>query len=134
MTNRRTGVAIALAGALLLPGSASVLSGDDDRAFEVDISKLRRSLIESETRYRSFLDRDGMSAGVYILPAGAIDRQQPHDRDEIYYVLSGRAQLVVEEDTLNVYPGAALFVAADAKHSFVNISERIELLVAFGSS
>jgi mannose-6-phosphate isomerase-like protein (cupin superfamily) len=35
------------------------------------------------------------SAGIYRLMAGEADEQTPHHEDEIYYVLSGRADLEV---------------------------------------
>ncbi|MBT8401559.1 MAG: cupin domain-containing protein [Rhodothermia bacterium] len=83
-------------------------------------------------RYRKLLDRQSMSAGVYILPSGATDSQRPHDRDEIYYVISGTGKLVVESDTLAAVPGVALFVAANADHQFIEIGDALELLVVFG--
>ena len=43
--------------------------------------------------YREFLRVESMSAGLYVLEAGAADPQSPHAQDEIYYVLSGRAAL-----------------------------------------
>ena len=37
-----------------------------------------------------FLDVSTLNAGLYVLPAGGTDSQQPHRTDEVYYVLSGR--------------------------------------------
>ena len=36
--------------------------------------------------YLEFLRAPSMSAGIYTLPAGGVDRQQPHTEDEVYYV------------------------------------------------
>src|SRR5258708_38515303 len=36
-----------------------------------------------------------LSAGVYVLPAGGADPQQPHSGDELYYVVRGRGSIVV---------------------------------------
>ena len=47
---------------------------------------------ESDKSYREFLRVPTMSAGLYVLPAGATDRQKPHREDEIYYVVRGRAR------------------------------------------
>ena len=42
--------------------------------------------------YHEFLRVESMSAGLYVLEAGASDPQSPHAQDEIYYVISGRAR------------------------------------------
>ncbi len=31
-----------------------------------------------------------MSAGIYVLPSGGTDPQNPHKEDELYYVVRGR--------------------------------------------
>lgn len=42
-----------------------------------------------------FLKVPSLSTGLYVLPAGGQDRQSPHGRDEVYYVIAGRAVLEV---------------------------------------
>jgi hypothetical protein len=43
--------------------------------------------------YLEFLRVPAMSAGLYLLDAGADDPQTPHAEDELYYVVSGRGHL-----------------------------------------
>jgi hypothetical protein len=38
--------------------------------------------------YVDFLASEKLSVGLSIWPAGAIDRQQPHEEDEVYYVIT----------------------------------------------
>ena len=83
--------------------------------------------------YLRFLDRKSMSMGIYELPVGADDKQQPHDEDEVYYVLGGKGDLIVEEDKIAVKEGSIVFVAANKKHKFVNIEETLTLLVFFST-
>ena len=40
--------------------------------------------------YREFLRVPDLSAGLYVLEAGATDPQSPHTEDELYYVVAGR--------------------------------------------
>ena len=47
---------------------------------------------KSAKLYREFLRVPAMSAGLYVLPAGAADPQRPHHEDEMYYVIRGRAR------------------------------------------
>ena len=82
--------------------------------------------------YHEFLRVPDLSAGLYVLEAGATDPQSPHTEDELYYVSSGRAPVTVGGETRAVVPGSLVFVAAGVPHRFHDIDERLELLVAFG--
>jgi mannose-6-phosphate isomerase-like protein (cupin superfamily) len=82
--------------------------------------------------YLEFLRAPDLSFGLYVLDAGAIDRQSPHTEDEIYVVMKGRGWLRMGDQDVAVGPGSVLFVAATVEHRFHDITERLELLVAFG--
>lgn len=75
------------------------------------------------------LHSDLLSVGLYLLPAGGADAQQPHNEEEVYYVVSGRAKLRVGEEDHPVQPGTLLFVPALAVHFFHDISEELVLVV-----
>jgi mannose-6-phosphate isomerase-like protein (cupin superfamily) len=81
--------------------------------------------------YREFLRVESMSAGLYVLEAGATDPQSPHAQDEIYYVVSGRARFTSGGDERAVEAGDVLFVPAREEHRFHSITERLSLLVVF---
>jgi mannose-6-phosphate isomerase-like protein (cupin superfamily) len=75
------------------------------------------------------LRSDLLSAGLYLLPAGGKDAQQPHNEDEVYYAVSGRAKLRVAEEDHPVKAGSLLFVPALAVHFFHDIEEELVLVV-----
>lgn len=81
--------------------------------------------------YYEFLRENSMSLGLYVLPAGSTDPQQPHNEDEAYYVLQGRAQITVAEETRDIQPGSTVFVGKHVPHKFHDISEDLTLLVFF---
>lgn len=83
-------------------------------------------------RYREFLKVPDLSAGLYVLEAGAVDPQSPHTEDELYYVVSGRGVVTVGDETREVAAGSLVFVGAAVPHRFHDIAERLELLVVFG--
>jgi mannose-6-phosphate isomerase-like protein (cupin superfamily) len=85
----------------------------------------------SSKRYHEFLRAPAMSAGLYLLPAGATDTQTPHNEDEIYYVIRGQARMKVGEQDQEVSTGSVIFVAAKAEHRFYDIREELALLVVF---
>jgi quercetin dioxygenase-like cupin family protein len=81
--------------------------------------------------YREFLRVPAMSAGLYVLPAGATDPQRPHHEDEMYYVLRGRARFKAGDDDREISAGSVLFVAAEVEHRFYDIAEELAVLVFF---
>ncbi|UCE85244.1 MAG: cupin domain-containing protein [Deltaproteobacteria bacterium] len=83
--------------------------------------------------YFEFLRVPALSCGLYTLAAGSKDLQGPHEEDEVYYVISGRARLRVDDTEHAVGPGSLLYVRATSEHSFIEIEEDTTLLVFFAS-
>ena len=81
--------------------------------------------------YLEFLRHPSLSLGLYVLPAGGVDPQQPHNEDEVYYIVSGQGQIDVGDETQSVQPGSLVFVAAHVPHKFHSITEELKILVFF---
>jgi quercetin dioxygenase-like cupin family protein len=91
------------------------------------ISQLR----PEDSAYREFLRVPALSAGLYVLPRGGTDPQQPHREDEMYYVIAGRAAFRVAGQDYGVGPGSVLFVKAGVEHHFHSIADELTVLVFF---
>ena len=98
-------------------------------AFEIEQLLAQRQ--QSQKAYLEFLRVPALSAGLYVLPAGAADLQQPHTEDEVYYIVSGRAQILVAGESRSVGPGSIVYVKADDEHHFHDITEDLSILVFF---
>jgi mannose-6-phosphate isomerase-like protein (cupin superfamily) len=85
----------------------------------VDVEAARRRLEASGGGYEVVHTSPGLELGVYVLVAPEADRQQPHEDDEVYFVLEGSSALEIEGETVPVQQGQALFVPAGAEHRFV---------------
>lgn len=85
----------------------------------------------AEGPYLEFIRSGALSAGLYFLPAGAVDEQGPHSEDEVYVVIAGGALFTAGEATREVRAGDVLFVAAGVPHRFHDISEELRLIVVF---
>lgn len=96
-----------------------------------DLSRLLEQAAAQDQHYYEFLRLPSMSMGIYTLPAGATDGQSQHKQDEIYYVISGKGKLRVEDKVQPAEAGAILFVAAHDTHKFIDIKEELTLLVFF---
>ncbi len=99
------------------------------QAFE--LSSLLTEPGQSGAPYVEFLRVPSLSMGLYVLPAGGVDRQKPHNEDEVYYVVRGRATINVAGEDQLVEPGSIIFVSAHVPHHFYTISEELAVLVFF---
>ena len=107
---------------------------DDPIWLAFDLRDLAAGRTESDRSWIPFLDVATMDAGLYVLPAGGLDEQQPHELDELYYVVSGRATLQVAGDEQEVGPGSLVYVKASAPHRFHSIEEELQVLVFFSKT
>jgi mannose-6-phosphate isomerase-like protein (cupin superfamily) len=86
---------------------------------------------EAGKAYLEFLKVEALSAGVYMLPAGGVDKQQPHTEDEVYYIVSGAGTFYSGGEERPVKAGSVLYVAAEEEHRFHSITEDLVILVFF---
>lgn len=98
-------------------------------AFE--ISQLIDEHQRSGLNYLEFLRVPALSMGIYVLPANGTDPQQPHTEAEVYYVLKGRASIIVGYEDRAVEPGSLIYVDAGIEHRFHTIREELTVLVFF---
>ena len=100
----------------------------------VDLAKLKDRLEGKAVEYLEFLNVPALSCGLYSLAAGSKDMQAPHDDDEVYLVLEGKARMRLDGQERRVTPGSLLYVQAATDHSFFEIEEDMLLLVFFATS
>lgn len=89
---------------------------------------------QGDDLYLEFLRVPALSCGLYVLPAGVADPQQPHEEDEVYCVIAGRAQFTVDGQERRVGPGSVLYVEAGMEHRFHSIAEDLKILVFFAAT
>lgn len=95
------------------------------------LAESQRQRAQAHQPYHEFLRIPAMSAGVYELGVGDEDRQQPHTEDELYYIVSGKATLLVGESDVPIEAGSMVYVPAHVVHRFHTITEALTVLVFF---
>jgi mannose-6-phosphate isomerase-like protein (cupin superfamily) len=95
--------------------------------FDIEAAKAR---LGEKGGYEVVHESDGIEIGVYVLVAPEPDRQQPHEDDEVYVVLDGHGTLDVAGTPVDLHPGNAVFVPANADHQFTGYEE-LSVLVVF---
>ena len=98
-------------------------------AFE--LAQLITECSQSGSQYLEFIRKPSLSVGLYMLSTGAIDQQEPHTEDEVYYVVRGRASIQVDKESRPVEAGSVVFVQANVEHRFHTITEDLTILVFF---
>src|SRR5919204_1940254 len=99
----------------------------------IRVRDAQRRLEQAGGGYEIVHQSPGLEIGVYVLVAPEPDRQQPHERDEIYVVLSGRGTLEVEGDSVELHEGDAAFVRAGDDHRFTGY-EGLSVIVIFAGT
>jgi mannose-6-phosphate isomerase-like protein (cupin superfamily) len=96
-----------------------------------ELARLISQQKDSKKLYLEFLKVPDLSVGLYVLPAGGTDPQSPHTEDEVYYVVSGKAQITVADESRGVQAGSIVYVEKNVAHHFHSIEDELQLLVFF---
>ena len=90
-------VSIAMTVAVIT-GKANVAEqqGADEMDYVQSFEELEGKRADSKDAYLNFLNVDSMHCGIYSLPAGGVDGQQPHTEDEVYFVQVGEAKIKIK--------------------------------------
>jgi mannose-6-phosphate isomerase-like protein (cupin superfamily) len=81
--------------------------------------------------WHEFLRVPDLSVGLYVIPEGGDDPQTPHNEDEVYFILSGKAVLTAGDQELPAEAGSILYVAKRVPHRFHDVTEELRVLVFF---
>lgn len=84
----------------------------------------------SAGRLSALMLRHGTMELRWYAPKGS-DPQVPHDRDEVYVIVSGSGQFVCGDQRVAFGPGDALFVAAHEVHRFEDFTDDFATWVIF---
>jgi mannose-6-phosphate isomerase-like protein (cupin superfamily) len=73
----------------------------------------------------------GGTMSVEVFTPKGTDIQQPHKQDELYFIHSGTAELIINGQRFEAAAGDAFFVAAGVAHHFENFSDDFVTWVVF---
>jgi mannose-6-phosphate isomerase-like protein (cupin superfamily) len=102
-----------------------------DIQFAFHADDLLKTQQNSGRLYHEFLRVPDMSAGLYVLPAGSADPQNPHSEDEMYYIIRGKGKFSYDGQDVDVSADSVLYVPKHVVHRFHSIEEELQILVFF---
>ena len=102
--------------------------------FEYNTDDYVRKINSGNSYFNTFLNKDTLAAGVLILKPGEEDTQEPHDSDEMYYILEGDGFLKIKNKDYVVKKGKAFFVPRNVEHFFFGNKKKLKVIYFFGGS
>ena len=99
---------------------------------DFDLNNSIKKIKKSNTYFHTFINKPSLAAGVLVLKPGEEDTQEPHDSDEVYYVISGDGFLKIKDKDYKVSKDKVFFVAKDVEHYFYGNKKELKVLYFFG--
>jgi len=99
---------------------------------DFDVNNSIKKIKKSSTYFHIFINKSSLAAGVLVLKPGEEDTQEPHDSDEVYYIISGDGFLKIKDKDYKVSKDKLFFVAKDVEHYFHGNKKELKVLYFFG--
>ena len=99
---------------------------------EFDLTTYLEKIKNSNSYFQTFINKSSLAAGVLVLKPGEEDTQEPHDSDEVYYVISGDGFLKIKDKDYKIAKDKLFFVAKDVEHYFYGNKKELKVLYFFG--
>jgi len=100
----------------------------------VSIPEVATALEAEDVDHREVLDAGPLTVEVGRYPPGTAAPQNPHNEEELYYVVSGSGKLRVGDETHSLEAGDVVYVEPGLEHDFFDIEEEIVTMIIFGPS
>ena len=99
-----------------------------------DTIEYLNKLKKNNSYFHTFINKKSLAVGVIFLKPGENDTQEPHDSDEIYYILDGNGFLQINDKSYRIKKEEIYFVAKDVPHHFYGNTKNLSVLYFFGGS
>ena len=99
---------------------------------EFDLSIYLEKIKKSSSYFHTFINKQSLAAGVLVLEPGEEDVQEPHDSDEVYFILEGDGFLRIRNKNYPVSKEKLFFVGKHIEHRFYGNSKTLKVLYFFG--
>jgi len=99
---------------------------------EFDTNQYLKEIKDSNSYFHTFINKQNLAAGILRLEPGEDDAQEPHESDEIYYIIKGDGFLNISGRDYHLSEGMSYYVAKNIKHRFHGNKKDLIVLYFFG--
>ena len=101
---------------------------------QFDSNQYFKKIKNGKSYFQTFLNKESLAVGVLFLRPGEKDTQEPHESDEIYYIIDGNGFLQINKKSYSVKKDQIYFVARNISHYFYGNTKNLSVLYFFGGS
>ena len=101
---------------------------------EFTLTEYLEKIKKNNSYFHTFINKNSLATGILILKPGEEDTQEPHECDEVYFVISGNGYLKIKNKNYKVSKDKLFFVAKDTPHYFHANTRELKVLYFFGGS
>ena len=101
---------------------------------EFDLDTYLKKIKNGNSYFQTFINKSSLATGVLVLQPGEEDTQEPHESDEVYYVISGDGFLKIKDKDYKVSKDKLFFVAKNIAHYFHGNKSELKVLYFFGGA
>ena len=101
---------------------------------EFNLTEYLEKIKKGNSYFHTFINKDSLATGILILKPGEKDTQEPHESDEVYFVISGNGYLKIKNKNYKVSKDKLFFVAKGVPHYFHANTQELKVLYFFGGS
>lgn len=87
---------------------------------------------KSDSYFHTFINKDNLATGILILKPGEEDTQEPHESDEVYFIISGNGFLKIKNKDYKISKDKLFFVGKNTPHYFHSNTKELKALYFFG--
>jgi mannose-6-phosphate isomerase-like protein (cupin superfamily) len=99
---------------------------------EFNINEYIEKIKHSDFYFHTFINKESLAAGVLVLQPGERDTQEPHESDELYFILKGDGFLKIKDTDYTLFENKMYFVGKNIEHFFHGNSKELVVLYFFG--
>lgn len=96
----------------------------------IDTSRLEGKEIRPGWTGR-FVNTENMTLAYYTVPSGASIHEHSHPNEEVWNIIEGRFEVMVDEETRVLGPGSVAFVPPDVAHSVRAVTDGRVIVVDY---
>jgi mannose-6-phosphate isomerase-like protein (cupin superfamily) len=99
---------------------------------DYDVTEYIEKIKKSDEYFHTFINKQSLAAGVLVLQPVEEDTQEPHESDEVYFIIKGDGFLKIKNKDYPVGPNKMYFVEKNVDHFFHGNKKELVVLYFFG--